>query len=316
MGCTSRDKYLFDDELKIFDDKETLNRINIIKMLGYSSRIFKYDNLPETIHQKEIELQLQIGGYNIWYSHEGKLYTFRGGLGGEPDVYYHPTKAVIANPALRLSKTLDIDKDCVVMLNDIFYQGLMPIFTKYASLLTEAELSLKRGLINVRMPSLIQADNDNTYKSAVEYINKIENGNTGIIATKEFFEGISVKDFTHQEHLKEIIEANQYIKGSWFNEIGLNATFNMKREAINEAESTMNEDILTPFIDSMLRCRKDGIEKVNSMFNTNITVQLDSAWLQNVTENNLSLDIMRKEGGNNAANRTANTSTESTNSGE
>ena len=28
----------------------------------------------------------------------------------------------------------------------------------------------------------------------------------------------------------------------------------------------------------MLECRKDGIEKVNQMYGTNITVELNSAW--------------------------------------
>ena len=52
----------------------------------------------------------------------------------------------------------------------------------------------------------------------------------------------------------------------------------MKREAINDAESGMNEDSLLPLVDDMLENRKRGVEKINKMFGTNITVELDSSW--------------------------------------
>ena len=52
----------------------------------------------------------------------------------------------------------------------------------------------------------------------------------------------------------------------------------MKREALNENETEINKTALIPLIDNMLKCRKEGIEKVNAMFDTNIRVELSSAW--------------------------------------
>ena len=52
----------------------------------------------------------------------------------------------------------------------------------------------------------------------------------------------------------------------------------MKREAINEAEAGMSDAILFPLCDLMLEERKKGLEKVNKMFGTNITVEFDSVW--------------------------------------
>ena len=58
----------------------------------------------------------------------------------------------------------------------------------------------------------------------------------------------------------------------------------MKRESLNSAESALNDDYLIPLIDNMLACRKDFVNKVNEMYNTNITVELNSAWLTNKLE--------------------------------
>ena len=292
----SRNDWIFGNIRNVLDDKQFMIRSEIVGMLNKSTRIFKYGNLPDTIHPKDLETQLQVGGYNIWKEVKGKLYTFHGGLGGEPNPYYLPTIAIIANPALQYNASLKIGEECVVMLNDHYYQGMMPMFSKYGNLLAEAELSLRQAIINARVPAIVQTDNDATYASAVEFFNKIKEGKDyGVVASKSLLDGITSHDFYKQPHIKELIEAIQYIRGSWYNAIGLNAVFNMKREAINSAEATLNEDILYPTIDNMLQCRRDALEKINAMYGTSITVELDSVWMQNRVHEDIVLDKGRAE---------------------
>lgn len=293
---SNRYEWIFENCSDILKDKEQLFRHLVFQMLNKTTKIFKYNNLPDTIQVKDLETQLQMGGFAIWKEVGGKLYTFRGGLGGRPNEYYLPTIAIIANPYLNYSASLEIDKECVVMLNDYYYQGLMPLFNKYGRLLVEAEISLKYAIINSRIPSLVQADNDNTYTSAKEFFKKIEDGSDfGIITSREFFDGIKTHDFFKETYIKSLIEAIQYIKGSWYNEIGLNSTFNMKREAINEAEASLNEDILIPSVDTMLKCRQDALDKINKMYGTNITVELDSVWANNRKLDDLQNKLVQAE---------------------
>lgn len=292
----NRNEWIFGSIRNPLEDKDYLIKNSVLNMLNKSTRIFKYNNLPETIRTKDLETQLQVGGFAIWKMVDGKLYTFLGGLGGKPNPYYLPTIATVSNPALNYTDNLEIDKECVVMLNDHYYQGIMPMFSKYATLQTEAEISLRWAIINARVPALIQADNDNTKKSAEEFFRKIVDGTDyGIISSREFLDGIKSQDFYKQPYIKDIIESIQYIKGSWYNEIGLNAAFNMKREAINEAEATLNEDILYPTIDTMLECRRFALEKINKMYNTNISVELDGVWMQNREHETIVLDTAKAE---------------------
>lgn len=277
---TSRNEWIFGHITSgCLEDRDYLIKHNFLTMLNKTIRMFKYNNLPDTIQQKDLETQLQLHGFCIWKEVDGKLYTFFGGLGGVPNAYYLPTKAIIANPYLKYNANLEIDKECVVMLNDTYYQGLTPLFNKYASLLTDAEISLRIALINSRVPALCQADNDSAKVSAEILFQDIVQGKPfGVVAGKELLEGIKTHEFLRQSHIKENIEAIQYIKGSWYQEIGIEATFNMKREAINEAEANIDKYVLFPTIDSMLEYRRIGLEKVNAMYGTNITVELDSVW--------------------------------------
>ena len=287
----NRNNWIFGSIKNPLIDKDYLVKHYISQMLNRTIRMFNYNNLPETIPQKDFELQLQVNGFSILTDVNDKPYSFIGGLGGEPNPYYLPTKAVVANPALRFNKTLDIDKDCVVTLNDYLYQGLMPMFNKYANLLADGEITLRYALINSRIPALIEADNDNTYETAVEFIEKVVNGTDyGVISSAEFFDGLRTHDFSKHQFIKDIIEGVQYVKGSWFNEIGLNAAFNMKREAINEAEATLNDDILYPTIDCMLECRQIGLDKYNKMYGRTVTVGLNGVWEKNRVQENLTIE--------------------------
>ena len=286
----NRNNWIFNRAKEVIDNKELLKQNLITSMLNVTTRMFKYDGLPETITSKDLETQLQVGGFSIWKDVEDKLYSLIGTLGGQPNPYYLPTLAIVANPALKYNASLEIDKQCVVMRNDNYYQGLMPVICKYADLITEAELSLKYCLYNARIPAIMQADNDNTKKSAENFFKKIINGEEyGIVGSKQLFDGLKSFEFTRAPFVKDIIESIQYLKGSFYNEIGLQSQFNMKREAINEAEATLNDDILMPTIDTMYDNRVKALEKINAMFGTNITVDFDSSWKTNKVEKEISI---------------------------
>lgn len=262
-------------------DKRQVQEYHIKYMLNRTQSMFKYDNLPETINARIIELYLQMNGHLCFANYKDNLYVYTGGLGGEPDVYYMPTVYTIANPAQGISRNLTIDRDCVVMSNDSLYIGLLPLFTRYAYNLAENELSLLLADINSRIITLISASDDRTLESARKYLTDIENGVLGVIAENAFLDGVKSQYVTggsSNGRILDLIEYEQYLKASWFNEIGLDSNFNMKRERLNTAEVEMNNGSLLPLMDDMLHCRKLALEKVNKMFGTSISVSFNSAW--------------------------------------
>ena len=270
-----------------FADKSACIRQHIAYMLIRTQSMFSWEGLPDTIPERSLELFLQTNGNVCFYEHNGELYVFTGGMGGEPNVYYMPTIYTISNPALKLSKSLEIGSECVVMSNDSLYIGLIPMFTRYASGLTENELSIKLAVINSRIVDLISAPDDRTRLSAEKYLSDIEKGKPGVIAETAFLDGIRAQPYgttANSNALTNLIEMEQYLKASWYNEIGLNANYNMKRESLNTSESQMNNDALLPLVDDMLKCRKRSVEKVNEMFGTEISVSLSSSWEDNLQE--------------------------------
>lgn len=250
-------------------------------MLARTQGIFKYNGLPDTIPQRILELYLQTNGFACFAEVEGKLYVFFGGLGGTLDEYYRPTICTVANPFLKFNKMLKVDEDCIIVRNDSLMMGLLPLLNRYATLIAENDVTIRLAEINARLIDLISASDDKTYKSAVEFLRQVEKGNLGIISESAFLEGLKVQPYASSgstNNITQLIELQQYLKASMFNDIGLSANYNMKRESINSGEAQLGEDSMMTLVDNMLNERRIGIEKVNAMFGTNITVELNNVW--------------------------------------
>lgn len=286
---------------------EDLTELYTTEILTWTQQMFSYSSLPLSIPKREIELILQTQGYAIVTKVNGELYVFRGGLGGEPDPYYLPTIAVVANPALRYSKNLVIDKDCVVIRNDSFYKGLLPIIEETAYLLAQCDISFKFASINIRVPAVIVAPSDKAKEEGEIFLKQIEEGKKlGVMGDSAFLDGIKVYDYARDgQSITHLIELKQYIWGTFLQRIGVQSQFNMKREALNQAETTLSADILYPRIDDMIEERRLGLEKVNAMFGTNISVEKNSVWFDEMKERDLTFEKTEAEISNLEADSTA-----------
>ena len=273
-------------------DKRTSIYNYVQLMFDRTNQMFEYNGLPDTIPAYMLELYLQLNGQVCITEVKGNLYALPGGLGGAPDPYYRPTLYVLANPGLGYSASLEIinhlppfaEQDtqgkCVLIRNDTNMRGLFYLFSRYATELAENDVSIRCAQINSRQQTFIKANTDSQIASANAYFDNLEKGKIIAVGDTAFIDGIEASNVSVQgaNSIIQLIELQQYLKASWYNEIGLNANFNMKREYLSEEELRSSTDVLLPLIDDMLRCRKDAVEVVNSTYGTSISVDKNSAW--------------------------------------
>ena len=111
--------------------------------------------------------------------------------------------------------------------------------------------------INKRVNNHIAVSDDNTAESARKYLEKLEAGELGYIMENRLYESlksISSSD-NNSTRLVDLIELQQYVKASLYNELGLNSNFNMKKERLISEEIEINSNSIYPYIDNMLNCR-------------------------------------------------------------
>lgn len=261
-------------------EKDRNTRNQVMYMLDRSLLMFEYHGLPDSIPAIELERLLQSNGFAGVTEVQGELYAFYGGLGGEQDVYGRPTTMVISNPALDYNATLTIDEDVILMRNDSMMLGLIPTFAKYCSLLNENEITMALASISQRVNNLISVADDNTASSADKYLKQLEDGKLGYIFESKLFDSLQTNPMNSAGggSISDLIELQQYLKASMYNEIGLNANYNMKRERLNSAEVEMNSDNLYPLVDNMLEHRRIALEQINEKYGTEISVEFNSSW--------------------------------------
>lgn len=270
-------------------------------MLNRTQQMFSYGNLPESIPHRFLELYTQSYGKSCIAEHNGKMYVFFGAFSELPNEYYIPTKFVVSNPYLKLEKEFTIDSDCVIMANDSLYKGLMPLAENYASRLVDADISLRMAAIMLRVTAGIITESDADKKAAERFLKNLERGKLSHLSTSAgIIKKIGSIAFDNGERtITQLIEYRQYCKASWYNDLGVNANYNMKREAVNSNEAEMDNDSLLPLCDDMFNCRKEAVDKINNMFShlleKPITVDFSSAWKKMREANRLEIKMLENE---------------------
>lgn len=275
---------------------------HIENMLNKTNGMFEIKGLPDTIPEHITEEYLQENGFHIVAEVEGSLYALTGTIGGELTENYEPKTVIVNNPWLKLkngdtlSKEYTIGKDCVLIRNDKNMTGLVPIFSKYGELSMETELSLVLANYNSRWLTLGTGSSDEEKESMDIFLKHIIDGDLSSVVSSNFMDGLKTQNgggAGAASNIVSLIELLQYIKASELNEIGLNANYNMKREAINSNESQLNDDALMPLLDEMEYWRHKGWDEVNKLFGTNVSVDRKGPWKNREEEQDLQIENMK-----------------------
>lgn len=270
-----------------------------------------WKGLPLSIDIRKMTMFRQISGYSIYYKDNGVLYDFFGGLGGEPDAYYDPTFATIANPYLKLSKNLRIGTECVLDRHDYLMTGLLPWHKLYAEEMAEAFLTLRLGLINARAEYIITAEDDNEQEGAKAFIKTIMDGvKLAFISNPSFLQRNGTQTLPYSQvsinTIRSATESLQFLYAKWASGVGLSSSYNAKREYVAIEATTMGEDTIRPKTDIILECARNTADDLNRMYGLNVSVDFSSSWKINQEKAQLSLDAMKEEDTDDGKNQSQN----------
>ena len=277
--------------------------------------LFTWNGLPETVDQRYLNLSLVLNGKVCFTKFGDKLYALTGNVGGEPNAYYEPTTFVIANPVLG-SKQVKIRQkdgsdrieglDGILMANsDVDWEsdravgGLYGLIYQTAGLLADNISSLNVSQINGRVSQIFTADNEAMARTAELVLKDIYEGKPYKIVAQDLIDKLGALPAAaagQTNTLLNLIEAHQYILANFFNEIGIAAQWNGKRERVNTAETELMTGSYDINIWNMLENRKTAVEQINELFGTNISVELNPEIFYAGSENaSLGEDLMEEE---------------------
>lgn len=311
-NCCFANNNIILPKLVNFEEKDLLHRFHLLQGIKKTQRMFEYEDLPEKIPYRQLELFQQSAGFVIIFELNGDIHFGYAGLGGVPDFNYLPTVATYSNPILgshmfninwgyesNVKNNVKTEGDCVVIPNDSLFMGLLPVHSYYASQLVENDLSINCNLINTRLLNILVATDDNGQESLQDIIDDLKKGKLSSAVDKNWLaDGIKSLPFgtgASSNALIQLLEHRQYVKGSWWNELGVQSNYNMKRETITSSENILNVDSLLPVSDDMLKMRRDSWKLANKIFGTNVKVDFSSSWRKIQSEIKLKEEMQLKE---------------------
>lgn len=275
-------------------DKAQLTSYYYKMLLNRVINMFTWENLPDTIDEQVMNFWLFVTGRVVFTEFNGKLYALNGNYGGYPNEYYLPTEFVIANPILG-NKIVKLDVDGVAMFNSDtdkyptqgLVGGLYPILTLTANMLADCVTTISSALKNGRVQTAFICKDDTVRIAGEKVLKQLYNGNPAVMIDDTILNCISpikMADNTSVATiLQQTIETYQFWLANFYNSIGVNANFNMKRERLNTAEVNINDSALFVNVVNMLNNRQQAIDKINTMFGTNISVEISPEWKDLVT---------------------------------
>lgn len=263
------------------------------KLFNFCMTIFTYGNLPDTLPQREVESNIIMTGHDVIFDYRDSLITVNTNIYGF-DVYYCPTDAVYANPRLT-SKKLSIGQNCEIIYNsslqdNVLYiksdSSMMSFIKRYARMLADVESTLDIYMQNSRLTSYPVASTDSVLQNLKRFFKLNRTGKQGIITDDAIIQQFRSVDITRpniHDGVNDWLVARDKILEMFFRDIGVKF-YNPKKAQVSEDELQVNNQMLVISLDDMLQERKRGVERVNKMFGTNITVDLSESFKIKMTQ--------------------------------
>lgn len=239
------------------------------------------------------KLNLILNGQICITDFKDKLYACIGNRGGSPNEYYLPSRFIIANPILG-SKEVQIGKDGVVIYNTkidkyvwtgtgpIFASGLCDYIAQTATILADNIISINCVQVNTRVSTFFTADSESQALEGEATLKKMYAGCPYLILKSDILEKLNINPVNAaaaSQNITELIELNNFVISSFFQNIGIRANNNMKRERLVTDEVEAQNDYLEINVLEFLAPWQDGLDEVNKMYGTSLKVHLNPVLL-------------------------------------
>ena len=266
-------------------------------------------SFTETVNWDYFKLNLILDGSICVTDFNNKLYACIGNPGGEPDEYYKPTIFTISNPILG-SKQVKDGIDGIIIYNTaidsfaytghsfIFDNGLYNLISQTATLLADNIISINCNQINSRVLAFVTADSESQAVAGEAVMKRMYAGKPYQILRSDMIDKINVNPLNTSSvgtNLTQLVELHNYIIANFFQSIGIKSNNVMKRERLINSEIDSQNDYLKISLLEILTSWQAGFDKVNELYGTDISVNLNPALLDEILEDSTSDEMVNGE---------------------
>ena len=245
-------------------------------------------NLPDTFYEPFFYQTLFLTGkICVFRRTSGELVALNCAQAAEPNLYYVPKKILVVNPQFKgESYNLTPGEDCEVVYctsQDMYRYGietggLYSLLSITARLMADNIVSLNVAQKNTRLTTALAADDEITKQSIETVLKEMYAGRPYKVVQKTLIdklENIPLQQTGTNQNLIQLLETHKYILSEFYAAIGIDEPQQMKRERLVTAEVEQGAELPLFNIHDIYHSIKEGIDRVNAMFETDITVEIN-----------------------------------------
>ena len=255
--------------------------------------VFEFENLPEQWADNYFKYVLfGYGVIAVIYTDKYGVICQDCGLSGF-DVFYQPTRCIIANPHLPGLKEFKIHENCEIIKLQPDYGSVMDLVTTYADLMALALETTGANLLNSKLSYVFFAENKTAAESFKKLYDRVASGEPMAVIDKNLL----MEDGTPAWQIFTQNVGQNYITDRLLNDmktledqfntvIGVPNANTQKRERMITDEVNANNVDTQCRVNLWLETMNKDIEQVNKMFGTDIKVKYRYDDLTKVVEVN------------------------------
>lgn len=203
----------------------------------------------------------------------------QGGTLGGYNLYYRPSYIIITNPLIRDTITANLERDCALIKLQPDYSSIMDIVGYYADQLALAAESLGINLVNIKSGTVFGAESKAMAESYKKMYDNLSEGDPAVVIDKKLLDEQGKPTwFPFTQHIREsyvvsdLLSDMRKIEAMFDTEIGIPNANTDKRERLITDEVNANNIETATRCELWLETLRKGIDKANSMYNTDISV--------------------------------------------
>lgn len=211
---------------------------------------------------------------------ELRALPFKNG-GGVPVYFNQIIDMLVTNPVIGDYRFKEGDSDnCTVYLTFLDKMqlgcGFWDMIDSFSDDLSENDLSIKMAQVIKRLPTVFIGYNDNDFAAINNLIQSVVDGETALAVKSSINDMIQRLDAAESKtQLSEFTEYQQYKLGQFYGMLGVNAVWNMKREAVAASENATSGETARFNISDIAGNLNIQLEKVNERFGTDFRATLN-----------------------------------------
>lgn len=253
-------------------------RVNVLyrKLTELAASRFSWENLPDSVDARFLEMTLQKSGLAIWYpdpDYNGHL-VLKGAPSGPLNPYDNAKAYTIIGANYR-SRTVSA-RNCVPIWANFSRVADDEICMYYASRLSELDTTLDVNAINARRTRLIVAD-ENTRTSAAN-INKQINSGAPVLTLNRGLEGMfqNVDLGVDPKMLEQLHIYRVRLWNECMSMLGIDSANQDKKERLVASEVGANDEQAYISRSAGLSSRQQAVDMINSRYSLDVRVSWNS----------------------------------------